>query len=548
MTISRTKTSIINVLKQNPLDINLATDYLEILIKNGEYETAIKILKDYLALLPSEKRFYQIYSKLLILQGTKIQENNYAYKALGYLEAARVFSPDNASLLKKLGEIYLKLDHPHKAFKFFTESKDLAPDALINEKLIQAGKILKSKHNDNYKSNLSVCLASDLFGTKNGDANGPAFSKIDTLASLTSISNHVSVLTSFTPGLPDAIIEYSSRIKKIGTNEILFPNWYIANNNPAKKTLCLDEHMDSLSPDIVVTDGVRLGPHKMLKKTGFKLSCHKVFIHRATPDQYTGYFTKNDTLGDALQALSEYDFHISVSSRVMEEWKTHPELADKQWFHIPNCAREEEAEELLLKDKRQVRAQLGLTDDDFFVTCLASIQKRKGQDILLSLMPELVHRIPNIQILLVGPCFPHWGGKEIIELAKNSTNAKRIHILGPRYDALEIVYASDCMILPSREEALPRSILESMTLKTPVLASDVNGIPELIDDGIHGLLFSHDRPRQLTKKMERIAKDKEFRDEMLQNAYNKYWQNFSRAKHMERWKEVLDIIQSKSTE
>ncbi len=55
---------------------------------------------------------------------------------------------------------------------------------------------------------------------------------------------------------------------------------------------------------------------------------------------------------------------------------------------------------------------------------------------------------------------------------------------------MDLLHAADVLAFPSRAEAMPRTILEAMVMKKPIVASDVDGIPELIEDGKTGLLFA----------------------------------------------------------
>src|SRR5690606_7980719 len=60
--------------------------------------------------------------------------------------------------------------------------------------------------------------------------------------------------------------------------------------------------------------------------------------------------------------------------------------------------------------------------------------------------------------------------------------------LGARSDVYDLVCAMDVFVLPSLDEGIPMALLEAMTLRTPVVASNVGGVPEVITDGVTGLL------------------------------------------------------------
>ena len=71
----------------------------------------------------------------------------------------------------------------------------------------------------------------------------------------------------------------------------------------------------------------------------------------------------------------------------------------------------------------------------------------------------------------------------------NSGLKEKVEYIHHQPNAIEYIYAADVLLQPSRSEALPRTILEAMALKTPIIASDVDGIPELVEDGMSAILF-----------------------------------------------------------
>jgi glycosyltransferase involved in cell wall biosynthesis len=78
---------------------------------------------------------------------------------------------------------------------------------------------------------------------------------------------------------------------------------------------------------------------------------------------------------------------------------------------------------------------------------------------------------------------------------------------GRRDDVPAVTAGFDVAVLPSWREAQGLSILESMALSRPVVASDVGGIPEMIEDGFTGLLVEHDNPVALAAAISRLLLD-----------------------------------------
>ena len=65
----------------------------------------------------------------------------------------------------------------------------------------------------------------------------------------------------------------------------------------------------------------------------------------------------------------------------------------------------------------------------------------------------------------------------------------RIRLIGFQENLSGILKSSDFVIMPSRQEGMPNVVMESMALGKPVLAANVNGVPELIDHCVNGYIF-----------------------------------------------------------
>ena len=102
-----------------------------------------------------------------------------------------------------------------------------------------------------------------------------------------------------------------------------------------------------------------------------------------------------------------------------------------------------------------------------------------------------------------------------------------IEFLGERDDIISLLNESDIFTLITNWEGLPLSIIEAMRAGLPVVASNVGGVQELIDDNHTGFLVKHKDVQQLTKIFEKLLKDKSLRDRMGHLGREKYIANFT---------------------
>ncbi len=91
---------------------------------------------------------------------------------------------------------------------------------------------------------------------------------------------------------------------------------------------------------------------------------------------------------------------------------------------------------------------------------------------------------------------------------------------------VELLNNTDIFILPSYIEGLPISILEAMSYKLPIISTPVGGIPEVIENGENGLLFTPGDKDALYNAITVLATDKELREDMGEKTYNKVQPHF----------------------
>jgi glycosyltransferase involved in cell wall biosynthesis len=154
-----------------------------------------------------------------------------------------------------------------------------------------------------------------------------------------------------------------------------------------------------------------------------------------------------------------------------------------------------------------LRQRLGLRADTPTVGVVARLQDaHKGQSVFLRSIAQLPARIP-CQFVLVG------GGQDepaLRQLARDLGVAERVVFAGPLPQLADVLHALDILVLPSlRFESVPKIILEGMATRRPVIASRVGDIPEVIEDGVTGLLVPPNDPRQLAGAMQRLLEHPE---------------------------------------
>ena len=121
-----------------------------------------------------------------------------------------------------------------------------------------------------------------------------------------------------------------------------------------------------------------------------------------------------------------------------------------------------------------------------------------------------------------------------------------IFLGGVPYPDMPYLYSlADAFVLPSYSESFPMTVLEAMACRVPVIATDVGGIPEMIDSNRNGLLFQPGDPRSLAMSLLKIIGDRKFASWLAENARAKVSAELSATKMAsstaEMYRRVLEV-------
>ena len=159
----------------------------------------------------------------------------------------------------------------------------------------------------------------------------------------------------------------------------------------------------------------------------------------------------------------------------------------------------------------------------------------KRHDLFLRAAKRLAERFPQVRFVLVGDG-PLRAGLEA--LANQLGLADRVIFLGNRRDVPAVLATLDISVLPSASESLSNVILESMAAGVPVVAAQVGGNPELVQNGTTGLLFPSGDEEQFCRAMEMLVTRPELRKQLGESACQRAQAEYSIPKVRDRYQEL----------
>jgi len=160
-----------------------------------------------------------------------------------------------------------------------------------------------------------------------------------------------------------------------------------------------------------------------------------------------------------------------------------------------------------------LRSELGISADQPVVGAVATLRAQKALDVLIRAAVPLTHRFPDLRVLIAGGEMGERGQgrkperERLTALARDLGVSDQVRLLGPRSDIPELLAALDVAVLSSDFEGSPLSVLEYMDAGKPVVATRVGGIPDLVVEGVTGLLVEPQDPDGLAAAMAEILGD-----------------------------------------
>lgn len=155
---------------------------------------------------------------------------------------------------------------------------------------------------------------------------------------------------------------------------------------------------------------------------------------------------------------------------------------------------------------RDTRAELGIDPHAPVIGSVGALRPQKAHEVLIDAAVALRREHPSLRVLIAGEGPQH---RELEALLDRLGMSDTVMLLGRRMDVPDLLEIMDVAVCSSDFEGSPLAVMEYMEAERPIVATRVGGVPDLIDDGVHGLLVEPNDPVALASAIEKLLRDPE---------------------------------------
>lgn len=194
--------------------------------------------------------------------------------------------------------------------------------------------------------------------------------------------------------------------------------------------------------------------------------------------------------------------------------------------------------------KSEALTELKLEKDVKYLLFFGQIKKVKGLDLLLRSFSELLKRNDNVKLIIAGRPYKSTFKEydELIETLRISNNIKQlIHYIDDRTMQL-LLSASEAVVLPYKKIYQSGVAFMAMSAAKCVVASNLDGLNDVIDDNVNGKLFRPEDTNDLTRCLEEILQDESLRNRLGKLAREKMISNYAWINSARSLKNVYEDV------
>jgi glycosyltransferase involved in cell wall biosynthesis len=190
--------------------------------------------------------------------------------------------------------------------------------------------------------------------------------------------------------------------------------------------------------------------------------------------------------------------------------------------------------------RQDSRHRLGIRRDQFIAGVVGRLDPQKGQSVFLDAMSHLKQHDNIIGLLIGEETRGEPGYRRVLEEQIGRLKLKdRVRFLGFLNDPNDYYPALDVLVLPSHKETFGMVVIEAMSYGIPIVATNAGGVPEIVVDGVTGLLIPPNNPMALADAISEILSDRERASTMGLAGRQRAVEKYRISTHIDRLESAL---------
>lgn len=184
---------------------------------------------------------------------------------------------------------------------------------------------------------------------------------------------------------------------------------------------------------------------------------------------------------------------------------------------------------------KKIRFELGIDDNNMIVGSVGRLEAQKNYDLLIKAASIMCQKIANVKFVIIGD-----GSKrlELEKLIREQGLQNRIILAGWKTNIIDYIKNFDIFVMTSNFEGMPIVLLEAMATKKPIIATNVGGVPEMIESGKNGNIVLSHNPVQFADEIQNLLTDKSSLKRYGENGYQIFANKFTVEKMIQQYEHL----------
>jgi glycosyltransferase involved in cell wall biosynthesis len=240
---------------------------------------------------------------------------------------------------------------------------------------------------------------------------------------------------------------------------------------------------------------------------------------------------------------SKLSLWISLTNRMKQEVLQNTKVPEALIEVVP-LGRDTTEYDPRMHSRRKARHRYSLPQHRPIVGVLGRLDPQKGQEEFLRSLPSVLERRPDVCYVIAGD---ETRGEEgyrsyLIDLARRLGVSESVRFLPFTEDVPEFLAAIDVFVLPSYSETFGLVLIEAMAMKKPVVATSAGGVPEIVENGLDGILVPPKDEKALASAIGLLLKDSGLRTFLSRHARQHAKKEFDESRCVDRLVLSLDSL------